>query len=77
MTGIETALLIGVVGLVIFINIRYMSKRTFQCKTCGHTFPPSVRQAFFQIHINRQYIARCPRCGKLRLCRLLSHRVDK
>lgn len=73
MSSIETVSLIVIIALVIFLNAFRLLRSSFQCKACGHTFSLSRRQALFQIRISRNYVLRCPYCGKLGLCRILRH----
>lgn len=63
------------ISLVILLAIAAMllvsyrlSRCTFTCHNCGQSFFIRWRRALWVQHYNRDYILRCPHCGKKGWC---------
>ena len=55
--------IIAVVGYIILMNM------TFICPHCGAEFKPKWYQLSVCVHINRNRLVKCPRCGKTSFCK--------
>ena len=69
----QLVVIIGVV-IVFFIPCLYSLKLeisigTYKCKSCGHEFIPTFKQALFAQHLSTTRKLKCPECGKRTWCK--------
>lgn len=67
---IGIGLIITVLLLIFIITARAMAKKTYVCQKCGERFKAKWYKflLFGQYLDNKDYILRCPHCGKKGVC---------